>query len=171
MKRKYLILFSLSGLILTCDQLTKHLVHTMLMPGQFVEVIPSVFSIVHLRNTGFIFGNVQQVPQSLQHIFFIGIPVFALILIVLIFIKLQDNQMITSVALTTILAGAVGNLIDRSQFGYVIDFIELHAGEFFYLPPFNVADCSIIVGVSIMFFNTLFQPKAKESQPVSEGES
>ena len=157
MKQKYLILFSLSGLVLCLDQLTKHFVHSRFALGQGHDLIPSVLALTYTRNNGFAFGLLQKAPASLQQIFFIGVPVFALILIVLIFIKLQDNQMLTSLALTTILGGAIGNLIDRLQYGYVIDFINVHWRDSFHMPAFNIADCSIIVGVLIMFFNTLMQ--------------
>jgi len=161
-KRKYLILFSLSGLILTCDQLTKHLVHSHFTAETNISVLPPFVSLILTRNTGFAFGLLKTAPASLRDIFFIAVPVFALILIVLIFIKLQDNQMLTSVALASILGGAIGNLIDRLQYGYVIDFIDFHWRELFHLPPFNVADCSIILGVGIMFINTLFLRKESE---------
>lgn len=161
MKRKYLILFSLSGLILACDQLSKHLVRLFVAPGETLPAVPPFLAIVHRQNAGFVFGTLQKIPASLQDVFFIGIPVFALILIVLIFIKLQDDQVLTSVALTTILAGAVGNLIDRIQHGFVIDFVSLRLGEAAALPPFNIADCSILIGVSMMFINTIFHAKIK----------
>lgn len=155
MKQKYLILFSLSGFILSCDQLTKHLVHSQLLPGTRRWLIPGFLSLAHTRNAGFAFGMMERVPPSLQEVFFIGIPVFALILIVLIFIKLQDNQMLTSLALTSILGGAIGNLLDRIQYGYVIDFLDFHLGGWAKLPAFNIADFAIIAGVLLMFYNTL----------------
>jgi signal peptidase II len=161
MKRKYLILFSLTGLVLCCDQLTKHFVQSVFEINASVPVIPSLFSLTYTRNNGFAFGLLQKAPPALQEIFFIGVPVFALILIILIFIKLQDDQMLTSVALTTILGGAVGNLIDRLQYGYVIDFLDFHWRGRFQFPAFNIADCSIIIGVTIMFFNTLLQERAR----------
>lgn len=161
MKRKYLILFSLSGLIVTCDQLSKHLIRMLILPGERSPVLGGFVVLTQKRNSGFVFGTLQQIPESLQEFLFIGIPVFALILIILIFLKLQDDQILTSVALTTILAGAVGNLVDRAQLGYVIDFVELRFGNFFAIPAFNIADCSIILGVGIMFFNTLFQARTK----------
>ena len=159
MKRKYLILFSLSGLILCLDQLTKVLVLRHLEDGARRDIVPHLIALTSKHNSGFAFGLLKAAPPSLQEAFFIGIPVFALILIVLIFIKLQDNQVPTSVALTTILAGAIGNLIDRLQFGYVVDFIEVHWGAHGGLPAFNVADVSIIVGVVLMFINTLRQER------------
>ena len=160
MKRKYLILFSLSGLILAIDQLSKQLMLLNLPLDRGLDVIPSFFTLQLSRNNGFAFGLLQRAPASLQEVFFIGVPVFALVLIVLIFIKLQDNQMLTSIALTTILGGAVGNLIDRLQYGYVLDFMEVHIRGGFHFPAFNIADCSIIIGVALMFLNTLRQERA-----------
>lgn len=157
MKRKYLILFSLSGLMLSSDQLVKHLVHAHFALGESHPLIASLLALKYTRNNGFAFGILQKAPASLQNIFFIGVPIFALILIVMIFIKLQDNQMLTSIALTTILAGAIGNLVDRLQYGYVIDFLDFHWRDAFHLPPFNIADCSIVLGVGMMFLNTFLQ--------------
>lgn len=155
MKQKYLILFSLSGLVLCLDQLTKHWVIGRFPLNEGHTLIPGLVSLIHTRNNGFAFGLLQKAPPALQDVFFIGVPVFALILIILIFIKLQDDQVPTSVALTTILAGAIGNLIDRLQYGYVVDFLDIHVKELFHFPPFNIADCSIIIGVILMFVNTL----------------
>lgn len=154
MKRKYLLLFSLAGFLLCLDQLTKHLVHQLIEADGIRPLVGGFIDLVYRRNTGFGFGMLEQAPDSLKEIFFIGVPVFALILIVLIFIKLQDDQMPTSIALTTILAGAVGNLIDRLQHGYVIDFLSFHWREHASLPAFNVADIAILFGVALMFVNT-----------------
>lgn len=159
MKQKYLILFSLSGLVLCLDQLTKHWVISRFSLNVSHSIVPALFSLVHTHNNGFAFGLLQKAPPSLQDVFFIGVPVFALVLILLIFIKLQDDQVLTSVALTTILAGAVGNLIDRLQYGYVVDFLDFHLQDYFHFPPFNIADCSIIIGVLLMFVNTLISEK------------
>lgn len=159
MKRKYLILFSLSGLVLCFDQLTKFLTIKNLAENAERVVVPGLVSLIHTRNNGFAFGLLQKAPASLQDIFFIAIPVFALVLIILIFIKLRDDQIATSVALTSILAGAIGNLIDRLQHGYVVDFLKVHWQDNFSLAAFNIADASIIVGVVIMFVNTLLQER------------
>jgi len=159
MKRKYLTLFSLSGFILSLDQLTKHFVHSSLSLGESRDLIPGLVALTHARNSGFALGLLQKAPASLQEVFFIGVPVFAAILIVLIFIKLRDDQMRTSVALTTILAGAVGNLIDRVRYGYVLDVVDIHWMGAFHLPKANIADLSIVTGIVLMFLNTLHQEK------------
>jgi signal peptidase II len=153
LKRKYLILFSLSGLIIALDQLTKNLAFLNLVPGEEQPLLGGFLKLTRAHNAGFAFGLIQRAPDSLRDVFFIGIPVFALVLIVMIFIKLQDNQMLTSVALTTLLAGAIGNLIDRVQYGHVLDFLQLDLWGW-EIPPFNIADASIMIGVSLMIWNT-----------------
>jgi signal peptidase II len=157
MKRKYLILFSLSGLILAADQWSKLFVSSHYPPGYRREILSSWLVLAHSQNSNFAFGAFESAPRSLQELFFIGVPVFALMLIVLIFIKLQDDQMLTSVALSTILAGAVGNLVDRVQYGFVTDILEVRLAGHLFLPLFNLADLSILTGVFLMFVNTLVQ--------------
>ena len=161
MKQKYLVLFSLSGLILSLDRLTKHWVHTHWFEGVTLPVIPGLLSFTRAHNNGFAFGLLKSASNTLQEIFFIAVPIFALVLIVLIFIKLQDEQMGTSVALTTIFSGAVGNLLDRFRYGYVVDFLKIHWQDKLSFPAFNIADCAILFGVIIMFVNTLKQDPTK----------
>jgi len=160
MKQRYLILFSLSGLILSLDQLAKHFVNMSWQPSTKFPLIPGFLSGVLKFNNGFAFGLLQRAPQEFQQVFFIAVPAFALILIILIFIKIQDNQMLTSIALTTIFSGAIGNLLDRIKHGFVIDFLQFHWGNNDVLPPFNVADISILSGVVLMFLNTFRQNRS-----------
>lgn len=69
--------------------------------------------------------------------------------------------MLTSLALTSILGGAVGNMIDRFEFGPVLDVIELH-GSGIPNSPFNLADLAIIIGVGIVFINTVVQQQLEK---------
>lgn len=96
---------------------------------------------------------IEKLPTTLQNLFIIALPVFALVLIVLIFIKLQDNQMPTSVALTSILGGALGNMIDRIETGPVLDILQIRSGPWT-SSPFNLADLAIAFGVIIVFIYT-----------------
>jgi signal peptidase II len=82
--------------------------------------------------------------------------------IVLIFwIKnLSRQERWTAVALSLILGGAIGNVIDRIIYGHVIDFIQWYYGHF-YWPSFNIADSAICVGAAILIFQALFGPKAE----------
>lgn len=162
MKQKYLILFSLSGLIICLDQLTKFLSHSRLVEGTESNGLGSWLVFTQIRNNGFAFRMLEKLPASIQDVFFIAVPVFALVLIILIFIKLQDNQMLTGVALTTILAGALGNMVDRIQHGYVVDVVRFQLGAY-RSAPFNIADISIVVGVILMIFNTLIQHRQERA--------
>lgn len=117
-------------------------------------ILGSLVSASHTQNSGFAFGMLQKTTSPMRSLFFIAVPVFALVLIVLIFIKLQDDQMMTSLALSSILGGAVGNLVDRLSLGYVVDFVKIVPLG---LPPFNVADAAILVGVILMFISTWTQ--------------
>ena len=69
--------------------------------------------------------------------------------------------MLTSLALTSILGGAIGNMIDRFEVGPVLDVLELKLGSSS-LAPFNVADIAIVVGVGIVFINTVIQQRAEK---------
>lgn len=159
MKQRYLILFSLSGLILSIDQLFKQIVLSSWQNQVEKIIVPGFLTGILKQNNGFAFGFLQHAPKQLQEIFFIAVPVFALVLIVLIFIKLQDGQMLTSVALTTIFSGAIGNLLDRIKYGHVVDFLQFQVGKKTVLPPFNIADIAILFGVFLMFVNTFKNTK------------
>ena len=84
---------------------------------------------------------------------FIVIPVIAIVLLVFnIYYYRQNNEALSRVyiiAFSLILGGAIGNLIDRIVYGYVIDFIQVHYHQWFY-PAFNVADSAITVGAVIL---------------------
>jgi signal peptidase II len=154
--QKYLILLSLSGFIVCLDQWSKHMALVLLQPENTHRLLGGILEFVLVRNTGFGFGLVSQAPAPLDKLFFVGVPVFALVLIVLIFIKLQDDQLMTSVALAVIFSGAVGNLIDRVQHGYVIDWLRFRLGEWG-SPALNFSDLSIAFGLILVFVAVLRQ--------------
>lgn len=156
MNKRYLTLLSLSGFIFSLDQCLKYWARYSLTLEDENQFFFSILSFKYIQNKGFIFGLLKQIPQPLRNLFFIGIPVFALVLMCLIFIKLQDEEFLTSLGLSLILSGALGNLVDRIHFGYVIDFLKINATFF---PPLNVADLSIMAGVTLMFISTLRGPK------------
>ena len=151
-KQKYLILLSLAGFIICLDQLTKLWVKANVTEGNVRPLLSWLWA-THYRNKSFAVNLMERLPTTLQNLFFIAVPVFALFLIVLIFIKLQDNQMPTSVALTSILGGAIGNMIDRIQTGPVLDILQIRLGNWS-SAPFNLADLAISLGVIIVFIYT-----------------
>lgn len=155
MKSKYIILISLAGLIIALDQITKLYIDHHFQLHESISVIPNFFNITYVRNTGAAFGLLSKAPESFRIPFFIIVPLIALTIIVLIFKKTQDTQLLMITALSLILGGAIGNFIDRVRFNYVIDFLDFHWKNVYHWPAFNVADATIVVGVALLIFYTL----------------
>lgn len=135
----------LSAAIIVCDQLTKKLALYYLSGGNVKSVLPVLdFSLAFNRGAAFSFLNSA---GGWQNIFFIGLA-FAFTLAMVIWILRNENSgQNASVAL--IIGGALGNVVDRFHYGYVIDFIDCHIG-YHHWPTFNIADSAICVGVFLL---------------------
>lgn len=147
MKSRYLIMLALTPLILVIDQLTKLYIDRTMQLYQSIPVIDGIFNITYLRNRGAAFSFLADASWRLP--FFILATVIAVIAILVAFHKLRDEQRFAAFSLTLILAGAVGNLIDRVRMGEVIDFLDVYWGRHHW-PAFNVADSAICVGVALL---------------------
>ena len=121
---------------------------TMRIHDSFV-VVEGFFSITHVRNPGAAFGFLAGAPPLFRYLFFIAITVaaIALILYYLHSSRIEEPSLVSALAL--ILAGAVGNLIDRIRFGEVVDFLDVYIGSYHW-PAFNVADSAITVGAGVL---------------------
>ncbi len=137
------------------DQWTKLWVRSKLVLGDEHPLLGSFFSIVNFHNFGLGFGVLTGAPTPIQELFMIGVPIFALVLIILVFVKIQDGQMLTSIALGSIVTGAISNLVDRIRQGFVVDVFKVHVPFTGVTPKFNVADLSILFGILLLSF-TLF---------------
>ncbi len=157
MKKKYLILLGLTSLSLVLDQVTKSLVHNSYRLGETLSVIPGFFNLTYVRNTGAAFGLLAHADPAFRVPFFVLVPITALFAIGYIFRKIADADLKMSVALSLVIGGAVGNLIDRMVFGFVIDFLDFHWRFRYHFPAFNVADIAICVGVGILMLDLLTQ--------------
>jgi signal peptidase II len=164
MKAKYLVLLALTPLILVIDQLTKLYIDGSMKLYQSIPVIDGLFSITYLRNRGAAFSFLSDASWRLP--FFLIATVIAVIAILVAFKKLRDDQRFAAVSLTMILAGAVGNLIDRVRMGEVIDFLDVY-WKSHHWPAFNVADSAICVGVAMLALDMFREEKRlkKESNP------
>ncbi len=145
-KRKYLVLMCLTGLIVSLDQITKLYVHTQFQLHESTPVIQNFFHITYVRNFGAAFGMLAQANANFREIFFLMIPPIACLTILYILKTVDDHDTKQTVALSGIFAGALGNYLDRLQFRYVIDFLDFHYKTFSW-PAFNVADMTIVGGV------------------------
>lgn len=141
----FFVLFGVAALVLALDQLTKRWVSTSLPEGTWWSPLPGlwrVFRIVHTTNSGAAFGIFPN-----QGSLFILIAVVVVLAIVLYQRRLPAGGWLIRLTLGLQLGGAVGNLLDRLYYGYVIDFIDIG-----FWPIFNLADASIVMGVVILAY-------------------
>ena len=153
-RRRFGLLCAMGTAILCLDQWTKYLIVSRFYWGESLPIIRGYFDITYVRNSGAAFGLLHRAPAWFRDPFFLAVPIVALVVILVIFSRLKSGQHWTAVALSLVFGGAVGNLIDRLRFRWVIDFLYFHWKEVFYWPAFNVADSCIVVGVAILFLQS-----------------
>jgi len=132
-------------LILLIDQITKYLAIKFLSPDGIVKLLPFL-NLVYVENTGTAFGMFKFLGSG----FFIIIALVVTGFLVYMYFKDTQNWFIYSL----IIAGALGNIIDRLIYGYVIDFIDLHLKNLHW-PAFNVADSAISIGIVLFLYKNL----------------
>jgi signal peptidase II len=144
---------SLSLVIITIDQLTKMWAVKTLSYGHPMEVLPFVnFTLLH--NTGAAFSFLAD-AGGWQRWLFMGLAIIISIGLVIWLLRLSVQQLGLAIALALILGGALGKLIDRVIYGYVVDFIDVYY-QTWHWPAFNVADSAITIGVTILLIDAVF---------------
>lgn len=150
---------AIAAALVVLDQISKNwAVHTLAMKEPIV-VIPEVFEFRYTENRGVAFSMLQDqrwifVPVSL---------LMTAILLVMLMRSPMRRSKLFSIATTMVIAGAIGNLIDRILLGYVVDFLYFRLINF---PIFNVADCFVVVGAILLFVFCLFGMKEWEDLPM-----
>ena len=127
--------------LVAVDQVTKILVEGRMRVGLEVSILPGIFSLTRVHNTGVAFGMAQG-NNLLTGILALGILIFAGWMAREWDWRIRWVQGVAGL----VAGGAVGNLIDRMRVGYVIDFLDFHYGSWSW-PAFNVADAAISIGV------------------------
>jgi signal peptidase II len=155
--KKMLPLLAITPAVIILDQFTKFLVIERFRLGETIPVISGLFSLTYIRNTGAAFGIFAQSHPSFRVPFFVVVPLVALVAIGFIFKRIASADLKLSSALSLVIGGAIGNLIDRVQLGYVVDFLDFHWSYQYHFPAFNVADSAICVGVGILMLDLLAQ--------------
>jgi signal peptidase II len=153
MKIKHWIVAIVPIVSILLDQWTKQLIVDRFQLGESISVLSQFFSITYVRNTGAAFGFMASVDSSLRIPFFLVVPTIALVVIGYLFKKLPDSDVKTAMALSLVMGGAVGNLIDRVRYGYVVDFLDFHWKYQAHFPAFNVADSAICIGVGLLMLD------------------
>lgn len=145
----------LSAAILAADQLTKQLAEAWLSYLDPVAILPSLnFTLVY--NTGAAFSFLAG-AGGWQRWFFLSLAVLISVVLLVWLRRLRQDETLTAVALALILAGAVGNAIDRALYGHVVDFIDVYYGNWHW-PAFNIADSAICVGAALLILTSLREP-------------
>lgn len=148
--------------IIVADQLTKLWVVSSFRLYEIKEVIPDLFNLTYLTNTGAAFGFLAGEENGWRQLFFVVAACVALLVIVFFYRSVKQQGRQFAYALCLIGGGAAGNLIDRLRLGEVIDFLDFYY-KTHHWPAFNVADSAITVGATLFVLGTLFGPAGTES--------
>lgn len=155
-RQKHALLYYLAGLLwvlllVLLDQKTKALAAAELKGGQGKPLLPGILSLGYVENRGMAFGMLEG-----GRVFFIVLTVLIVAVLVLAYHAIPEEKRFwpLSAGVLFIIAGAVGNFIDRLRLGYVIDYLRL---DFMDFPLFNLADCfltwtAVVLALLLLFF-------------------
>ena len=151
------ILFLISALVIVLDRVTKLWIVHRIRPGYSIPVIPNVFRLTHVLNTGAAFSMMENWRADYVRI---GLVTFSAVAAILVFALLWRAGRVlnfTTVSLALILGGALGNLYDRIVLHHVVDFLAVNIYHYHW-PDFNVADSCIVIGACLLLLE-IFQPE------------
>jgi signal peptidase II len=153
----------LAVLVVIVDQLTKLWIMNNFALYEQQKIIPGFFNLVYVTNTGAAFGFLAGGKSWLRQVFFIGVAIVAMGVIVFAYGYLKKQGRLYVYALGLIAGGAIGNLIDRLRFGSVVDFLDFYLGSYHW-PAFNAADSAITIGVGLFLLGTLQQHRKEKRE-------
>jgi signal peptidase II len=148
--------------LIILDQVTKGIVQSKFYLGESVSVIEGFFNFTYVRNPGAAFGMGAQSHVILRMILFKIVPIIACFGLVYWIWKTRNENKLLNVAYSLILAGAVGNLIDRILLGYVVDFLDFYY-KTNHFPAFNVADSCITIAAGLIIVDYIIEIKNKKN--------
>ncbi|QAR32882.1 signal peptidase II [Geovibrio thiophilus] len=158
MKKTLIPLFTV---LLFIDQATKIIVKNTFMLHETREVIPGFFNLTYILNPGAAFGFLARMNENYRQLFFVLITLIAIAAVAYLLYK-EHSMKLRAFSYTLIIAGAVGNFIDRVYIGKVVDFLDFYVSDYHW-PAFNVADSAISVGVCFLMLD-LFLHKRSEKK-------
>ncbi len=144
----------LSFLIVVFDQLSKFIVHSTMNHYDSFQVIPYLLNFTYIRNEGIAFGIYFEGAETI----FVILPILITIYLFYLLKSEEFKDKFSQLALYLIIAGAIGNIIDRIFRGYVVDFIDFHLnGIHWYV--FNIADSSVTIGLIFLLYSSIIVSK------------
>lgn len=153
--------FIIAALVLAADQLTKAWAVAKLKPVVLIEVIPDFFRLVYATNRGVAFSMFADGEFDARWVF-AGISFVATSFVSIYLVRTSPGKLRLSLALSLLLAGIVGNLIDRVRLGEVVDFLGFHWRDQYSFPIFNLADTAICIGAALLALDMLFEETPAE---------
>jgi signal peptidase II len=155
----------ITAIFLIIDQISKQWVAGSMDLYQSINILP-FFNITYAQNHGAAFSFLAD-QGGWQRWFFTSIAAIASIVFLVWLKRTPKEQYILAASLACMLSGALGNLIDRLLFGYVIDFLDFYV-KGYHWPTFNVADSIIFVGAALMIIDSFMQDKANKINAAKE---
>lgn len=141
-------IIGLSSVFLIIDILVKLFVKNNMLVNESIKVIDKFFYLTYVKNTGAawsIFSGKQTFLVIVTSIVIIGLIAYLY--------KKKEYKKIEIIGYGLLLSGALGNLIDRILYGYVIDYLDIYIFNYNY-PVFNIADCCIVIGIVLLFISS-----------------
>lgn len=165
-----LFLFVVSAVSLAADLGTKWWVTSTLddptfFGGRKIDVIQGKLAFIFAKNRGGAWGLLQDESEAVRKPFFLLISAAAVLFIVTLYRRVTPQQTALKWGLPLVLGGALGNLVDRVRYGYVVDFIDVHVTPTFRWPTFNIADIAIVAGVALMAIDMFTSRKPAPAAP------
>jgi len=134
------------------DQALKYYIQQTMRLHETIIVIPGFFHLTYIRNPGAAFGLLANQGNGFRFVFFGLTTLVALALLGTLLYKTPADQWIMPLAISLVLGGALGNMVDRIRFGEVVDFLDFFVNGFHW-PAFNLADSAITIGVTILLIH------------------
>lgn len=161
--RKYFIVIAIVVLLL--DRLAKWAIASNIALHDSVVVIPGFFRLTHVQNTGAAFGLFADYSAQWKLGALVSFSILALIVVSALLWKHSHALSTTTIGLSLILGGAMGNLWDRMIYGRVVDFLDFYIGSYHW-PAFNIADSAIVIGAILLISEIFFAKPAGENETV-----
>jgi signal peptidase II len=161
---RYVLLALVVCVIVSLDQITKAYIAGTMGLHESIPIIPGFFNLTYIRNPGAAFGIMGTTSSGFRLVFFFLTSLFAMGLLLTIFLRLDPADWWGQLTIASIFGGAIGNFIDRLQYGEVIDFLDFHVRGYHW-PAFNVADMAISIGVCSLLVLFAFEKRKPDLTP------
>ncbi|WEG11645.1 signal peptidase II [Pullulanibacillus sp. KACC 23026] len=151
-----MIYYALAIFVVLLDQISKYVVSHAMNVGDNIPIIPNVFYITSLRNSGAAWSILEG-----RMLFFYIISIVVLVVVIYYMQKLGRFKPLLGTSLGLIIGGTLGNFIDRLLHGQVVDFIHVYIGSYSY-PIFNLADSALCIGAVLLLIYSIVDSKKEK---------